>query len=131
VFNALANIAINLFAALISERGGDMMMLAIVAVIGIVAMIRWHRAQRAMKKLGMASLPFIVACFVVALIAIGGGAYGLGLKMSAPPATAATPASRPDTRLRLRLDPCRHQELFARIGIKYCKLATNYCCDVR
>jgi hypothetical protein len=103
MFQPLVDLASNLFATLISEWAGDMIGAVIVLVAIVIGVIRWHRNQRAAKKLGMASLPFIVACFVFALIAIGGGAFGLGLRMSAVPVTA--PITRPDTRLRLRLDP--------------------------
>jgi hypothetical protein len=42
--------------------------------------IGWNRRQRAANKPGMSSLPFIAACFAIALIAVGGGAYGVGLR---------------------------------------------------
>jgi hypothetical protein len=45
--------------------------------------VGWNRRQIAAKKPGMASLPIILACFAIALIAIGGAAYGLGARFSA------------------------------------------------
>jgi hypothetical protein len=84
-WQALDDIAANLFAWLISEKGGDMIGVGVLVIIGIVAVIRWHRRQRAAKKLGMASWPFIAACFAIALIAVGAGGYGLGLRGTAKP----------------------------------------------
>jgi hypothetical protein len=89
-WQAVDDIAANLFAWLISDKGGDVIGVAVLLVIGVATLIRWHRRQRAAKKLGMASFYFIVPCFVVALIAIAAAAYGIGLRgMMIPPIAAA------------------------------------------
>lgn len=45
-------------------------------------LVGWNRRQRADNKPGMASLWIIASCFLVALIAVGGATYGLGLRSS-------------------------------------------------
>jgi hypothetical protein len=60
-------------------------------------LVGWHRKQRAANKPGMASLPFIVLCFLIAIIAVGGAAYGLGMRTSAqaiPLEKASEPAAK-------------------------------------
>jgi hypothetical protein len=79
------DVAANIFAGLISDEGGNMIGLATLLAIGLIALIRWHRAQRVAKKQGMAAWQFIGFCFVVALLAAACGAYGLGLRASTNP----------------------------------------------
>ncbi|HTC02128.1 MAG TPA: hypothetical protein VK749_01905 [Xanthobacteraceae bacterium] len=100
-WQAVDDIAANLFAWLISAKGGDVIGVAVLLVIGVATLIRWHRRQRAAKKLGMASLPFIALCFAVALLAVAGGAYSLGLRFSdkAPDARTDTTTVQPGSQL--------------------------------
>src|SRR5579864_8537068 len=44
--------------------------------------VNWHRRQRVAKKPGMASWPFIAVCIAIALLAVAGASYGLGLKFA-------------------------------------------------
>jgi hypothetical protein len=78
---------------------------ATLVLCGFVALIGWNRRQRADRKPGMASFWIISACFAVALIAISCAAYGLGLRSSTASLKTETP--RPDTRLRVRIDPAQ------------------------
>ena len=63
-------------------------------VYGVLA-TAWHHLRKcdfsrtAAGKFGMASLPFIFACFAAALIVAAAGAYGLGLR-SSPKETPTT-----------------------------------------
>jgi hypothetical protein len=87
-WQTLDDVAANLFAWFISEKGGDVIGVAVLLVIGIVTVIRWHRRQRAAKKLGMASLYFIIPCLAVGIIAVAAAAFGFGLReMKAHPTT--------------------------------------------
>jgi len=74
------NVIANLLADLFSPASMTGWATALACIIWLV--IGWHRRQRAANKLGMASWPFIAVCFTVALLAIAGGAYGLGLKFA-------------------------------------------------
>jgi hypothetical protein len=112
MFGPLITLAENLAANWLANAFGPTSMIGIgIALLMTGALVAyWHHQQRAAKKLGMASLPFIVGCVVVALFAVAAGAYGVGLRMAKPasspsPAGATTSYIRPDTRLRLRLDP--------------------------
>jgi hypothetical protein len=67
--------------------------LLMLAVCGTIWAISWHVRQRAAKKLGMASLLFIVPCLLIALIAIVGAAYGVGLRNSG---TSDASAEKPE-----------------------------------
>jgi hypothetical protein len=85
------DVAANLFAWLISEKGGDAVGFSVLVVICIVSVIRWHHRQTAAKKLGMGSWYFIAICFVVAVAATGAGVYGLALReIGKPPTQPAT-----------------------------------------
>lgn len=48
-------------------------------VLVVCGAIWWHRRQRAANKPGMASWWFVGLSFLVALLAVGAGSYGLGL----------------------------------------------------
>src|SRR5580704_13719463 len=68
----------NLLANLLSPN--TMMGIAVVAVWAAISAILWHRRQRAEGKPGMASTWFVILCFGIALLAVGGGVYGLALR---------------------------------------------------
>lgn len=80
------------------------------------AVIRWHRQQRAAKKLGMASWPFIAVCLTIALLAVAAAAYGIGLKFSksdlpSGESLSAIPQTQP-----FRLAPNGHYVIRTRDG---------------
>jgi hypothetical protein len=58
---------------------------------GGIWFVGWNRRQRAANKPGMNSLPIIIACFAIALIAVGAGAYGIGLRSAPTPTSLADP----------------------------------------
>ena len=75
----LVDLVANLLAAWLAEllTPYGMTGFAISVVLTVVLAIYWHRQQRKAGKLGMASWTFIIACFAIAALAIGGGAFGL------------------------------------------------------
>jgi hypothetical protein len=79
---SLGTFAENLFAGWVSASFGPESMIGWTIALGFAVYfaINWHRRQRAAKKPGMGSLSFIIICFAVALVAVAGGAYGLGQK---------------------------------------------------
>jgi hypothetical protein len=81
----------NLAANWTAELFGPTTMIAWLITLAVViyGVIAWHRRQRTAKKLGMASWQFIALCFAIALIAVAGGAYGLGLKFASNAADAS------------------------------------------
>jgi hypothetical protein len=54
--------------------------IAIAVLVTVAWVIGWHHRQRAAKKPGMASWYFIALCFVVAILTIGAGVYGIALR---------------------------------------------------
>jgi len=83
MWQSFIGIAENLIATLISEKGGDVIGFSILAIICIVASLRWHRRERAAGKPGMGSIWFIILCFAIAGIGVGGAVYGLVLRSQA------------------------------------------------
>jgi hypothetical protein len=53
MFEALKDVAANIFASLVSERGGDMIGVITILVIGLITLIRWHRRQQRQGKRGI------------------------------------------------------------------------------
>ena len=76
----IANLAAGWIGDLLTPYG--MTGFAIAVAVTVAFAIYWHRQNRKAGKLGMASWPFIFACFAIAAIAIGGGAFGLGLRFA-------------------------------------------------
>ena len=92
LLDLVANLLATWLADLLTPYG--MTGLAIAVAVTVAFAIYWHRQSRKAGKLGMASWPFIFACFAIAALAIGGGAYGLGLRFATGEnkAVAGTPA---------------------------------------
>lgn len=100
---SIREIISNIVGSLVADAVTPGGMIGYVLGLAIVAwmVFRWHQHQRAAKKRGMASWQFIALCFLLALIAIGGGAFGLGLRFAnqsnepTQSATQQSPTPRP------------------------------------
>jgi len=94
----IANLAAGWIGDLLTPYG--MTGFAIAVAVTVAFAIYWHRQSHKAEKLGMASWPFIFACFAIAAIAIGGGAFGLGLRFATNEnkgvAATSPPASQND-----------------------------------
>jgi hypothetical protein len=59
---------------------------------------RWHLLRKSDGRWGLDSWYFIAPCLVIAMIAVGGAAYGLGLRSSAPTAGVSAAAATSNSR---------------------------------
>jgi hypothetical protein len=87
----MQNALFTAYQILVGQLGGVEQVIGgiVVAIIALaIWAIGWNRRQRAANKPGMASLPIIALCFAIALIAMGGATYGLGLRAAATSAPA-------------------------------------------
>lgn len=94
----LLDFVINVLAGLFGDPRTVPGMIAwgIIAIFGIIGLVRWNRRQRAGNSPGMGSWPFIAACIIVALSASGAAVYGLALKFSsAEPGASAQHSDKP------------------------------------
>jgi hypothetical protein len=110
----LPNVIANWMADVFSPASMTGWAFALATIVWLVW--NWHRRQRAAKKPGMASWPFIAVCIAIALLAVAGASYGLGLKFAsatpeasaqAPPAPITAPVVvplPPSKRTYLRVD---------------------------
>lgn len=101
---------VNLAAGLVGDLSSPSAMLGYLLTIGFViyAIIGWHRRRIAGGKRGVDSWYFIALSLVVAGVAIGGAAYGIGLRSSVAPdtgKTSSTPTNVSDTHLSLKFGP--------------------------
>jgi hypothetical protein len=78
---------VNLAAGAVGELSSPSGMIGYLIGLGVLVYgaIGWHRKRTAEGKRGMDSWYFIALSFVIAGIAIGGGAYGIGLRSAAAP----------------------------------------------
>lgn len=93
---------VNLAASAVSEVSSPAGMLGYLLGIGFVVygVIVWHRKRVAQGKRGVDSGYFISLALVIAVIAFGAGAYGIGLRSGNP--AVASPAHDSDTHLTLK-----------------------------
>jgi hypothetical protein len=101
----LRDILINLFAGFLADLSSPHGLIGILISLGfaIYVIASWHRKRIAAGRRGVDSWYFIALSLVVAMIAIGGGAYGIGLRSAAAPQapknepqqTAENPATAP------------------------------------
>jgi hypothetical protein len=103
---------VNLGASAISELSSPSGMMGYLVALGfsVVAVVGWHSRRVVSGKRGVDSWYFIALAAVVAIIAIAGAAYGIGLRSAIAsavpqadkPVTAPTPTSSPQlARLRV------------------------------
>lgn len=95
----LRDFASNLLANFVAGFLGPADMIGYLIGFGFViwAAIGWHRRERAAKRLGMASWYFIAPCVLIAIIAVAGAAFGLGLRSASSPKTEPVSRSAPLT----------------------------------
>jgi hypothetical protein len=72
------NLAANVAAAALSPA--DMIGYLIAVCFVLVWIVSWHRKRTAGGKRGLDSWYFIALSFLIAVIAVGGAAYGIGLR---------------------------------------------------
>jgi hypothetical protein len=79
---------VNLGASAISELSSPSGMMGFLVALGfiVVAVVGWHSRRVASGKRGVDSWYFIALAAVVAMIAIAGAAYGIGLRSGVAPA---------------------------------------------
>jgi hypothetical protein len=100
MFSPLATFAESLLASWVADAYGPTSMIGLsLAIISIAALVvYWHLQQRKAKKAGMAALPFIIACIIVALLAVAAASYGIGLRTTALQADSTQPESSANPR---------------------------------
>lgn len=88
----LREFLVNLGASAIGELSSPSGMMGYVVALGLLvfAIVGWHSKRVAAGKRGVDSWYFIALSVVVAIVAVGGAAYGVGLRSA-----ALTPPSIP------------------------------------
>jgi hypothetical protein len=96
VYAVFRELLVNLAASVVADLSSPTGMIGYVFGIGLIAYwtIGWHRKQIPQGKRGVDSWYFIALSFLVATVAIGAGAYGLGLR-SAPQVGIAKSSAAP------------------------------------
>jgi hypothetical protein len=84
----MQNAIFTAYQIVVAQLGWVEQVIGAAAVLIVTAVIVWHRRQRAANKAGMSSMPFIIGCCVIALIAVGAAGYGVGLRPIAGSAAA-------------------------------------------
>jgi len=93
---------INLFAGFVADVSSPYGMIGALFSVGLMVylVVGWHRKQLAAGKRGVDSWPFIALAFVVAAIAIGGGAYGLGVRSDSTSKSQGEVANQPTSLIK-------------------------------
>src|SRR5450755_2181321 len=83
----LVNVAANIAAAQVAEMIGWLVGIGCV----LAWLVQWDRKRRAKEKRGMDSWYFISLSLLVAVVAMGGAAYGIGLRTASIKVAAEKP----------------------------------------
>ena len=82
----IPNVIANLLADVFSPASMTGWLFALGTIVWVA--VNWNRRQRAANKPGMASWPFIAVCSTIAILAVAGAAYGLGLRYAVSTTTS-------------------------------------------
>jgi hypothetical protein len=98
---------VNLGASAIGELSSPSGMMGYLVALGfmVLAVVGWHSRRKAVGKRGVDSWYFIALSLVVAMVAIGVAAYGVGLRAGNKDKDSPSPTQGNDTHLSLKFGP--------------------------